>query len=82
MSDEAPEVYIQWKGTSVCLDFQCTCSAPEDAYEFHLDNDSPNGWFRCPRCNTCWELDHHPTVRAVDPPHDNVVVLEYSYEGM
>lgn len=56
-----PELYVQWKGTEVCLDFQCECSAEEDAYEFHFDG-FMFGHVKCPRCGTVWEIDAHPKV--------------------
>jgi hypothetical protein len=54
-SGNQPEVHMQWKGTDVCLDFQCFCSDPDDAYEFHLDG-YVFGRFTCPRCGTTWRL--------------------------
>jgi len=44
------DVFVQWKGTNVCLDFTCECGA-----EGHFD-----GFFchalRCPRCERVWKM--------------------------
>lgn len=49
------DVFVHWKGTDLCMDFQCVCSDPEDAYEFHFDGYGTNR-FRCPRCGKEWAL--------------------------
>lgn len=53
-----PAAQVQWKNIKgMCLDFQCTCSDPADAYEFHLDSDDYIfGRFQCPRCGKVWQL--------------------------
>lgn len=56
-----PQVNIQWKGTEVCMDFQCECGDPDDTYEFHFDG-FMFGTVQCPRCGAVWDIDHHPTV--------------------
>ena len=53
MSDaKAPaDVFIQWKGTDVCLDFhcyQCQTSSHYDGYFAYA--------LKCPRCGTVYEL--------------------------
>jgi hypothetical protein len=70
MSDDEPqqsEVFIQYKGTDICLDFWCECGA-----EGHFD-----GFFchsiRCPRCDTVWVLPHTIALEKFDP--------EKHYEG-
>lgn len=48
-----PEVFIQWKGTDVCLDFTCECG-----FTGHFD-----GYFayvlRCRGCGKEWEMPWH-----------------------
>lgn len=61
-----PSIFIQWKGTDVCLDFYCTCGR-----QGHFD-----GYFayavRCSLCGKVWELPH--TVRLVEAiDYDGVV---------
>lgn len=63
---ERPGVFLQWKGTDVCLDLHCTCS--EDGIG-HFD-----GYFayfvRCGDCGKVWKL---PTeVRLVEPTSDEL----------
>lgn len=58
-------VNVQWKGTPACLDFQCECSDPEDAHEFHLD-DVQFGKFTCPRCDRKWQLGQ-PSIEEWKP---------------
>lgn len=45
-------VFIQWKGTNVCLDFHCSCTSDDFA---HFD-----GWFayllKCNSCGKVWKL--------------------------
>jgi len=64
------EMFIQWKGTDVCLDFYCPCGT-----HGHFD-----GMFayavRCPHCNAIYEMgtqviakrvDFHECVQDLDP---------------
>jgi hypothetical protein len=70
-----PHVYIQWKGTDVCLDFHCECDAENDDDFGHFD-----GFFayhiKCSRCGRVYKL---PTqleltlVQAVESGPDPVV---------
>ena len=60
MSD-LPHVYIQWKGTDVCLDFHCTCESENNDFT-HFD-----GYFayflKCGLCGKVWKMpeDMFPT---------------------
>jgi len=53
-------MFLQWKGTDVCLDFDCRCGASG-----HLD-----GYFayavRCTACGTVYELGTQVIAKAVD----------------
>lgn len=52
--DEEPSIYVQWKGTDVCLDFYCPCGE-----QSHYD-----GYFayaiECPACQARFDLPAHP----------------------
>lgn len=45
-----PYAFIQWKGTDVCMDFQCDCGE-----NCHFDGDFAYT-VQCPRCLTVWEM--------------------------
>lgn len=55
-----PNIYIQWKGTDVCMDFHCECGAI-----CHFD-----GTFaytvKCPHCNVVWEMPECLLPRKAD----------------
>jgi len=58
MSDSwtRPSVYIQWKGTDVCIDFHCLCDTEDDvAGVGHFDGYGMYA-IRCPRCGRVYEL--------------------------
>jgi len=50
-TETTPRTFVQWKGTDVCMDFDCICGASG-----HID-----GFFvycvKCPKCGTVWELE-------------------------
>lgn len=47
-----PHVFVQWKGTDVCLDFFCDCGGGG-----HYDGDFAYG-LRCSDCGTEWLMPH------------------------
>jgi hypothetical protein len=49
-SSAAPEAFIQWKGTNVCLDFYCPCGM-----QSHLDGDFAYA-LQCPSCDRVFDL--------------------------
>jgi hypothetical protein len=55
---EGTNVFIQWKGTDVCLDFRCECGA-----EGHLDSDFAYS-LRCAECGKSWSMPH--TIQLVE----------------
>ncbi len=59
-SSLTPHVFIQWKGTDVCMDFRCECGA-----NCHFD-----GYFaycvKCPHCETVWEMPQVLYPRKAD----------------
>lgn len=60
-----PNVFIQWKGTDVCLDFHCECG-----YNGHYDGGFAYG-LRCGRCDKTWKVPH--TVGLLPDGDDGVV---------
>ncbi|WVX88162.1 hypothetical protein SEA_LITNINMCQUEEN_106 [Gordonia phage LitninMcQueen] len=59
------EVFIQYKGTDICLDFRCECGA-----ECHFDGYNANA-MKCPRCKTVWLLPSVlPLIKADDLDED------------
>lgn len=48
--DGQPGTFIQWKGTSVCMDIHCTCGAHS-----HLDEEFAY-YFRCSNCGVVYAL--------------------------
>lgn len=50
ISPEEDRVWIQWKGTDVCLDFWCECGTQShlDAYNAYA--------VKCPACGAIYEL--------------------------
>lgn len=61
----ATTVFVQWKGTDVCLDFTCTCG-----FDGHFDGDFAYH-LRCPQCEQVWEMPH--TFRLAGSQHPGVV---------
>jgi hypothetical protein len=47
---EQTTVFVQWKGTDVCLDFHCQCG-----YHAHFDGDFAYQ-LRCVRCERVFEM--------------------------
>jgi hypothetical protein len=44
------QMFIQWKGTTVCLDFDCPCGT-----HGHLDSDFAY-FIGCPKCGAVYEM--------------------------
>lgn len=55
-----PNAHIQWKGTTVCMDFYCDCGA-----HCHFDGDFAHA-VRCPHCRTIWEMPCRVYPRKVE----------------
>jgi hypothetical protein len=57
---EEPHVFIQWKGTNVCMDFHCECGA-----HHHVD-----GMFiyavTCEWCGAIYEMPSSVALKRVD----------------
>jgi hypothetical protein len=76
-------MFIQWKGTDVCLDFHCPCQPEDTAYSSHLD-----GFFayfvRCPRCGAVYEMGTQVIARRLadgEEPRGKPLDLEYDDES-
>lgn len=72
---ESARVFIQWKGTDACFDFDCGCG-----YDGHFD-----GHFayevRCKRCGAVYEMPSLLYPRRIAPgEHSNPVVPDRSGE--
>lgn len=61
-----PSVYVQWKGTDVCLDFYCPC-APEDdrAGVGHFDGYHAYA-LECPSCGRKYRLPDELHLTPLD----------------
>lgn len=53
-------MYIQWKGTDVCLDFSCECGTSS-----HFDGDFAYQ-LRCPTCATVYSLGTQVIVKRIE----------------
>lgn len=53
-------VFLQWKGTNACLDFNCECGA-----HVHVDDDFVYA-IRCPECAAIWEMPAYLFPRRND----------------
>lgn len=61
------EMFIQWKGTEVCLDFYCPCGESS-----HLD--SAFAYFvQCPSCDTVFELGTQVIIKRVQEPTETML---------
>ena len=55
-----PSAFVQWKGTSVCMDFHCECGA-----FCHFDGDFAYA-VKCPHCGAVWEMPSIMYPRKAD----------------
>lgn len=53
------EMFIQWKGTEVCLDFWCPCGVA-----CHLDDDFAYN-VQCPECGSVFEMGTQVIAKRV-----------------
>jgi hypothetical protein len=49
-AQEGPEVFLQWKGTDACFDFNCSCG-----WSGHFDGDFAY-LVKCGGCQQVWEM--------------------------
>ena len=66
------DMFIQWKGTDICMDFWCPCGA-----EMHFDGDFAY-YVGCPACRTIYRMGTQVIVRKVEAtdPGDSVKWME------
>jgi hypothetical protein len=64
------EMFIQWKGTEVCLDFYCPCGA-----HGHLDDDFAYAVL-CPACDTVYEMGTQVIVKRCEDMRDQAKRLD------
>jgi len=55
----SPRGWIQWKGTSVCMDVHCSCG-----YHGHLDADFTY-FIKCPKCKQVFEVGENIVLYPV-----------------
>lgn len=60
--DSDASVFIQWKGTDVCMDFHCPCGA-----DCHIDGAFTYS-VRCGECGATYDLGTQVNVRRTDVP--------------
>lgn len=63
-------MFIQWKGTDVCLDFYCQCGA-----HCHLDGDFAY-YVKCPHCGAIYEMGTQVIAKQVETTACDPKVLE------
>jgi hypothetical protein len=54
------EMFIQWKGTDLCMDFWCQCGA-----SCHFDGDFAYA-VQCPHCRAIYELGTQVVAKRAD----------------
>ncbi len=59
------EVFIQWKGTNLCMDFYCPCGA-----HGHVDEQFAY-YVECEACGDVFELGTQVIVKRADPAVKN-----------
>jgi hypothetical protein len=62
LEGSAARMFIQWKGTDVCLDFWCPCGSGG-----HFDGYGAYS-LRCPDCGRTFDLGQQVLVRETDRP--------------
>lgn len=64
-SDNDTNVFIQWKGTDVCLDFHCSCGQSHHIDAYFVYN------IQC-TCGKIWEMPHSFHLIEVENPRTSV----------
>ena len=59
-----PHGWIQWKGTSVCMDAYCSCG-----FQSHVDAEFAY-FFKCPECERVYEINGHVEFIQVKNPEE------------
>ena len=70
-----PNGWIQWKGTSVCMDIHCKCgchSHIDAKFAYHV---------KCPKCGTVYMCNGHiELIELKEEPSDCVITPDYDTE--
>lgn len=71
-------MFIQWKGTEVCMDLACRCGEllHGDGYFAHF--------VKCPHCSTVYQLGTQVVIRQLpndEEPYINPMLLEADEEA-
>jgi phage FluMu protein Com len=67
--NDIPIGWIQWKGTTVCMDIHCKCgylSHIDSGFAYHV---------KCPRCNTIYFCNGHIELIELEEDPENCVVV-------
>jgi len=70
-----PDIFLQWKGTDVCLDFNCVCG-----HHSHID-DYFCYYIRCPNCNRVYELSPQIDSRELSQEEIGKLTMTPKCEG-
>lgn len=71
-----PSVFIQYKGTDICLDFHCTCDAEDEpAGMGHYDGYHAYA-LQCGRCGRIYEMPTELPLTLVESTEYAPIVLE------
>lgn len=68
MGENKPYCFIQWKGTDVCMDFNCKCG-----YYHHMDG-MYMYYIKCPECGTTYKCEPLITLTEVEKADGNCVM--------
>lgn len=60
------EMFIQWKGTDVCVDFHCPCQPIDLKYSAHFDGYGAY-FVRCTACGSVYEMGTQVRARLLEP---------------
>lgn len=76
-----PSVFIQYKGTDICIDFHCLCDREDEgAGVGHFD-----GYFayalKCARCGRVYEMPSELPLTLVESTRFEPRVIEPEWEG-
>ena len=67
------DMFIQWKGTEVCMDFSCACGE-----SYHIDADFTY-FLHCRKCDSTYEMGTQVIAKKVDmtlPKYKGVCITE------
>jgi len=68
---DVPHGWVQWKGTSVCMDVYCKCGN-----QSHIDNDFVYNW-QCPYCGTVYMCNGHIEMIEVTADPSSMGIIRH-----